>query len=403
MKDSDLIVASPIPFGDMTRGEAKELADTVGAGVARTVDAFNGPAPRRVRSNPEGVYDRFYTPLGKLVIDGSILARVGGAAAKADTIAKINETLDRLLEAVKVEDEPFKTRTGKPKGAPYRNAIAKLKAWLADPANAKLPSKIFTKGNRKLPFWSFSTLPGTTCPGAAGCLTKGKFGGKDGRTWIEDKPGRRGYCYSFSGWRNVYPYFRQLQNTILLRLGHGEIIRKAWAKLPEGTTVRLYVDGDIDSMETLDFWMERCFERPDLNVYGYSKSWHLFVNRHKAGKPWPKNYLLNISDASRFWVIPEMREAIQKVPVYRGIFATIEGVKSKMPHLKESDDFAGANNKKLAGHATHMSEVVAETKKQIGAGAKVFPCPGKCAFCDGGVHACGSEKRKGWIIAIAVH
>ena len=53
--------------------------------------------------------------------------------------------------------------------------------------------KIFTKGNGKLPFYSFSSLPGVTCPGAGDCLK---------------------FCYSFRSWRYPAAFFRQIQNTI---------------------------------------------------------------------------------------------------------------------------------------------------------------------------------------------
>jgi hypothetical protein len=71
--------------------------------------------------------------------------------------------------------------------------------------------------------------------------------------------------------------------------------------LPRNEIVRLYVDGDFDS-RALDFWMEMCHARPDLKVYGYSKSWEFFVQRHEERpNDWPENYVLNISNSSRFW------------------------------------------------------------------------------------------------------
>ncbi len=116
--------------------------------------------------------------------------------------------------------------------------------------------KIFTKGNGKLPFYSFSSLPGVTCPGAGDCLK---------------------FCYSFRSWRYPAAFFRQIQNTILLMSDTGrEHLRLEFNKLKPNHDFRLYVDGDFDSLETMKFWMDLLKSRPDIRAYGYSKSWELF-------------------------------------------------------------------------------------------------------------------------------
>ena len=56
--------------------------------------------------------------------------------------------------------------------------IIKFYYWLK--LGGKLPYNVFKVGNSKLPFLNFSTLPGSTCPGAGECLN---------------------YCYSFKSWR----------------------------------------------------------------------------------------------------------------------------------------------------------------------------------------------------------
>ena len=91
---------------------------------------------------------------------------------------------------------------------------------------------VFSGKNTKLHYVNFSTLPGFTCPGAGKCLQ---------------------WCYSFKAWRNPGVFCRGLQNTILLN-DRKSVIRAAWNKLKPDIYVRLYVDGDIDSMETLGFW-----------------------------------------------------------------------------------------------------------------------------------------------------
>lgn len=57
----------------------------------------------------------------------------------------------------------------------------------------RTPFKVFKlKGNTKLPFATFSTLPIVTCPGAGECAD---------------------WCYSFTAWRYPAAFARQLQNT----------------------------------------------------------------------------------------------------------------------------------------------------------------------------------------------
>ena len=120
----------------------------------------------------------------------------------------------------------------------------------------KLPFSVFTVGNVKLPFLSFSSLPGVTCPGADDCLN---------------------YCYSFKSWRYPSAFFRQVQNTILmsnfplieqalhetlylkngnLRANFKKLIYEHNNKLHLAKIdFRLYVDGDFSSIKDLKNWM----------------------------------------------------------------------------------------------------------------------------------------------------
>jgi len=67
--------------------------------------------------------------------------------------------------------------------------------------NRDVPFSIFASGgNSKLPFVSFSTIPGATCPGAGECLD---------------------FCYSFKAWRYPAAFFRQLQNFHLMNSKEG--------------------------------------------------------------------------------------------------------------------------------------------------------------------------------------
>lgn len=391
MSNDSLQIPQSIPFGDITESELDDLSALTGESPESLQAAGNEPQPA---TNPADVFERFFTPLGRIAVNGRALNAAANAAETAATVSQLLQGLAALESAVQIEDAPKRTKSGKAGGSSYRNAIAKLRAWLQNPSS-KPPFPIFVKGNKKLPFWQFSALPGVTCPGAGSCLKK--------------PDGSLGYCYSFKGWRNIYPYFRQLQNTLLLRVLGGDHLRRAWAALPQGTVVRLYVDGDIDSMSTLDFWMDLCHQRPDLQVYGYSKSWHLFIKRHKdRPNDWPSNYLLNISNSSVFWNVPAMREGIRQVPVVRGLFASIKTT-THMPALTVKQAKAGKSNKTLKGWLPHMRDVQAAAAEAgmtnwAPRGGQPFPCPGLCADClPGGRHACGDPRMRNVSIVIGIH
>ena len=219
-------------------------------------------------------------------------------------------------------------------------------------------------GNSKLPFASFSVLPIVTCPGAGECIA---------------------YCYSLKAWRYPAAFFRQVQNTLLMQHNR-DVIAQATYKLAQNTTCRLYVDGDFDSLRTLTFWMLVLRERPDLMTYGYSKSWNLFLmfDRMWAGKiGWPKNYLLNLSNGSKF---EHLRAKMERLPVTRGNFIALQV------------------DKKLAGKYTdpEYKKALRQSAKQQGIG-KVFVCPGKCGECTKKGHLCGMESAKGVNVVIGVH
>jgi len=219
-------------------------------------------------------------------------------------------------------------------------------------------------GNSKLPFASFSVLPIVTCPGASECIS---------------------YCYSLKAWRYPASFFRQVQNTLLLA-HNSDVIAQATYALKKDTTCRLYVDGDFDSLRTLTFWMLVLRERPDLKTYGYSKSWNLFLmyDRMWAGKiGWPKNYLLNLSNGSRY---EHLRPKMERLQVVRGNFTALQV------------------DKKLAGKYGHSEykKALRDTAKAHGLD-KVFVCPGKCGTCTKVGHLCGMESATGVNVVIGVH
>jgi hypothetical protein len=227
---------------------------------------------------------------------------------------------------------------------------------------------VFTEGNGKLPFYSFSTLPGVTCPGAGACLT---------------------YCYSYKAWRYPAAFARQVQNAYLMRFGklaiHSALDALTKAK-PEGFDMRLYVDGDFSSIEDVSFWMAEFNAYPMIKGYGYSKSFAILLGFDTAlglhGGKWPSNYMLNISSGHN--ASAEMVSYVKALPITRGEFIAVD-----IGHKVKSSDYGTkATNDAI--------------RKAMGT-TKVFPCPGQCGSCTGKGHACGMDAFKGKVIAIAVH
>ena len=233
---------------------------------------------------------------------------------------------------------------------------------------------VFVLGNNKLPFWAFSTLPVITCPGMGQC----EF-----------------FCYSLKAWRHPHAFMRQLVNTLrLLTTAGRQQLAAAFHSLPIGSTVRLYVDGDIDSRETMRFWFGLVAARQDMAVYGYSKSWQLFLDWQASGRQFPANYILNLSSGSRYG--DAMLDRMRQLPIVRGHDTDIVGageflaVKSavKMPHGDTAAEIKADSN--WAAYSGSIRQAAAAA----GMG-KIWVCPGKCGDCMGnGKHACGTQDIK---------
>ena len=252
----------------------------------------------------------------------------------------------------------------------------RLLAWLKSPTVDRVPHSVFIKGNMKLPFYSFSVLPIVTCPGAGECAE---------------------YCYSLKAWRYPQAFYRQVFNTLCIRF-FPEIVEKAFLGLPskqktrvfdeyakeyitvesdKPTHVRLYVDGDFDSLGTVEFWFNLLEKRPDLRVYGYSKSWVELLAYRGA---FPSNYKLNLSSGSLH--ADKVKEAVKRLPITRGEFLAVPV------------------EKRLAGKYDNP-----EYKRAVlqSAGTRGFICPGKCGTCTKKEHACGSDRFQDIPVLIGIH
>jgi hypothetical protein len=246
----------------------------------------------------------------------------------------------------------------------YHTPIGKMNTWnyhkrkfLRFLDNLDPEFTIFMKGNSKLPFYSFSTLPLFTCPGAMSC-TK--------------------YCYSLKAWRYPAAFFRQFQNYILMRENRFSLAH-SFSKLKEDSTIRLYVDGDFNDLSQLEFWFDLLKTRPDLNAYGYSKSWNVFLEYEKSEQEFPSNYTLNLSSGSRFF---KDIDKLKELPVTRGEFIAVP------VEVKQ-------------GSPEYVKQVREVAMKQ--GHDKVFVCPGKCGECTKKGHACGLESFENVTIAIGIH
>ena len=273
----------------------------------------------------------------------------------SDAIATIRKRADSIGANIA---PPLKIKTGS-----WFYVLHKLADGLEQ---KKANFSVFIKGNIKLPFWAFSVLPEFTCPGAGDCLK---------------------FCYSFKAWQYPSAFARQIQNTLFLKFCKRVIIeafkRLKWKSGDYVKQLRLYVDGDIDSIETLLFWWNLLKQRPDVSAYGYSKSFEIFIEADRRGIAPPANYVVNLSSGSKY-ENTETKENFSGLPVVRGEFTAI--------HLSgDAAKFAKTNSR--YDDPQYYRAMREEGKKQ---GYKKFAiCPGKCGDCGNGKPFCAGMDSNG--------
>ena len=249
---------------------------------------------------------------------------------------------------------------------------------------------IFTCGNIKLPFWTWSKLPVYTCPGAGACSQ---------------------ICYSLKHLSQPAPFYTWAQNTLLAHFVP-EVIAEAFAMLPDASVLRLHVDGDFETVEEIAGWMEILSTRPPvfdghklvggISAYSYTKSWDQ-VLEYDANGTWAKGLFLNISSGSRYENHAEKKARVLAVPCVRGEFVVIddERLPHRLPGRKLTEEQKDAMSEERIA-------IVSEDMKEIYKGRKWFVCRGKCAVCvdhRNGVygHACGDKGFGGMVIGIGRH
>ena len=285
-------------------------------------------------------------------VDRALGLEIAGYAAAGDGV-KLRDGLASIVDAGDAD-----------KRGTWAYFASRFVAWLDAGTPEDTPFAVWSlEGNVKLPFAAFSAAPIVTCPGAGACAD---------------------WCYSFKAWRYPAAYFRQLQNTYLLTKSAGRrIVRDATNALPPDIACRLYVDGDFATVAQVAFWMSLINGRPDLSVYGYSKSWRELLAYDKAGGLWPDNYCLNLSNGGN---AEHLRPAVAKLPIVRGDFLAVD------------------IDKRLAGKYGTPAYKAAVRQAAADAGiSRPFVCPGKCGSCTKRGHLCGMPAAAGVNVVIGVH
>lgn len=251
----------------------------------------------------------------------------------------------------------------------WKTQLRKLVAFLED---GKPRFTIFMKkGNSKLPFVAFSTLPGAPfCAGAGECLN---------------------FCYSYKAHRYPSAFCRQVQNTVLLQRQQqllsdtfmALVVRKN-RKIVEDFTLRLFVDGDYKNAQQIVFFMDLLKARPLVKAYGYSKSFEQFLSLHDNGYQFPDNYVLNLSSGHKHNAA--IVEKMKSLNIVRGEFIAVSG-----PEVAKHGNF-----KKYSRLAREYFAATGDTRKP-------FICPGKCGSCTKKEHACGSKRFNDIPVVILTH
>ena len=208
-----------------------------------------------------------------------------------------------------------------------------------------------------------------TCP--VQCLLSGKFK-TDVRQLQYAPPG------DVSGRRILREMVLFAQVVALSGTIFQAITESEFLAIPSDTSeVRLYVDGDFESVERLAWWMRIVAMRPDLDCYGYSKSWQEFLMFFNSGGQFPDNYTLNVSNGSIHDANQVLKDSILALPCTRNEFAgvAIEG------------DFA-RGFERYKDPAYHQA-VRAAGQREFG--RKVISCPGQCDDCGHGRAMCANK------------
>jgi hypothetical protein len=169
-----------------------------------------------------------------------------------------------------------------------------------------------------------------------------------------------------------------------MRFDRDKIV-ESFNEIKHGSPFRLYVDGDFSSVSDVVFWFNLLKSRPDVQTYGYSKSWDLIYDCREY---YPDNYNLNISSGGKPQQVS--KADMLALSITRGEFIVVPV--SKLSRERQKIRFSLPE---------YHSEV--RTNGKALTGVNGFSCPGQCGTCANGSHACGSDKFRGIPIYIGVH
>jgi hypothetical protein len=167
------------------------------------------------------------------------------------------------------------------------------------------------------------------------------------------------------------------------------LIAQAFLNLDCGAIFRLYVDGDLANMRDLQFWFGLLNRRPDVQCFGYSKSWKLLVKWQDSGLPFPRNYVLNQSSGSKYEDDDDLFERVASLPITRGQFVAV--------------CVPGHGRGKARYDDAQYHADVRNAARSITGIAKVFSCPDDCGKCTKHGPMCGLATARGVVVAIGKH
>ena len=126
---------------------------------------------------------------------------------------------------------------------------SKLLNYIDSDFSGKPPFTIYIlKGNKKLPFAAFSSLALADCPGKGDCAK---------------------FCYSLTAWRYPAAFFRQLQNSLLMRFNPEKI--KVSVVRDYNKAFEIFLKGGVDmfGLAKTEFWYDKLPDDHLLVKNGY--------------------------------------------------------------------------------------------------------------------------------------
>jgi hypothetical protein len=151
---------------------------------------------------------------GRPAVNPSLMSPSGNTSKKPKTMNRKQclALVERINDLNAIRAMVADVAKGNQKRGTWSYFAQKLLKWVDGGMTGKPPFSVIivANGNKKLPFFAFSSLAIADCPGKGTC---------------------QGYCYSLKAWRYPAAFFRQLQNSLLMR-HNPQAIAAAWNQIP---------------------------------------------------------------------------------------------------------------------------------------------------------------------------